>query len=423
MADANLRYSLTAQDRTGRAFRSVNQNLRRTDQLVAGLGRRFAAGLAAGAGIAALGRAADQIREALEEFDRIGKRARTAGIGTDLFQGLQLAAEEASVPINLLETSLIAFTKRVGELGRSSSILETNLKDLNPRLLEMLQNADNQEEALQALARAFATASGEAELAALSNAAFGRSGIEVARIFREQGFELSLLVRRAKELGVVIDEELLASAEQMQNEYGILTRQLDTELKQAFIELAPALIETTRGFTSAVRVGREWGKTILDIHLLLNPLTVGLGILRQVTEDEVTPAIKTLNQVMVEQRAHMRGLLGDMMALDEEQGENGTFEKIQDRISDTVVELEKSTVAVEDFGASLDDLDAKGQQVARSLTSAFQSFARDGKFAFEDFLNVALQVLTATQGEGIANIVRGVNRSEFGLSPSLTNRS
>ena len=65
--------------------------------------------------------------------------------------------------------------------GRWSAVL----KNLNPALLEAVQNAKSQDEAFRLIADAIANAASSTEAAAIANAAFSRSGVRMVEVLRQ----------------------------------------------------------------------------------------------------------------------------------------------------------------------------------------------------------------------------------------------
>ncbi|SDT97133.1 hypothetical protein [Stappia sp. ES.058] len=218
------------------------------------------AGTAAAVGIGALGLAFTKAlaisRDAVRDFDALAKRARTLGLSTDLFQALQLAAEEQGIAQQSLNVALQTFATRSGEAANATGTLYSRLKQINPELLAQFQAAATGEERLKLLAAAVQDLVSAEERAALTAAAFGQRNVDLVRILADTGESIDDLIRRAKDLGVVVEEQMLKRAEEMENQFGVAARVIDINLKQAFVDLAPILISTLELFAEMAKATR-----------------------------------------------------------------------------------------------------------------------------------------------------------------------
>lgn len=245
----------------GRGLKAVDTASKEAQASVAGLAARAGplgrilsdigpGGLAAAAGIGAMALAlrssARVAREAVTEFDRIAKQARTTGLGSDLFQGLQFAALEEGIGSDKLNTALQRFTVESQKAARGQGELFASLQRSNPAMAEQFRLAQGQEERLRAVARAMGEMTGESEKAELAAAAFGRGQVDMVRILGEGERQIDDFVARAREMGLVIDRDLLARAEELSNQMDVASRVIDLNFKQALIELAPTLVATAQ---------------------------------------------------------------------------------------------------------------------------------------------------------------------------------
>jgi lambda family phage tail tape measure protein len=236
---------------------SVDRTFSKIGAAAAAMRTKVAAAAAGMAGAFAIGGAFRGAKEALMEFDALAKQADTVGLSTDFYQAMQLGAEEAGVKQALLNSSLVAFVKRVGEAQAGTGSLITVFKKLRPDLLATLQSTKSQEEALKLLADAMQSTVDPQQRAALAAAAFSRAGVAMVRVLTQGRDGLDATMRKARELGIVIDEGLLRNSEKLANEYGVASMVIDRQFKQALIDLAPTIVHITRLTSGLVRGLRE----------------------------------------------------------------------------------------------------------------------------------------------------------------------
>lgn len=203
-------------------------------------------GLAAGASIGvitvALGAALKVSREAVSAFDALGKSADTLQLTTDMLQGLKAAAKDEGVEFAQVETAARSLTKAHADLMRGTGQLYGTLKDTNPQLLEMLRNTTSNDERFRILTTALQGAQNQTERNTIAYAAFGESGLAVARMLERQQGGVDGMIAKYREMGLIVREDVIRNAEDMETQFGVAAEVIDLQLKQAFIDLAPAIL-------------------------------------------------------------------------------------------------------------------------------------------------------------------------------------
>lgn len=259
------------------------------------------AGMAAAAGFGALalgvGKALAISREAVRDFDALAKRARTFGISSDLYQALQLSAEEQGVPQEMLNIALQTFVVRSGEAANAQGTLYSKLKQTNPELLKQFMAAQTGEERLRVLTDAVRDLDSAEDRAALTAAAFGEGNVSLVRVLGDTAESFDDLIKRAKDLGVVIEEQMLKRAEDMENRFGVAAKVIDLNLKQAFVDLAPVLISTLELFAKLAKGAR----VVSDIFRSL--------------ENKSTSALELKAAELVNQRAQVEQTLARLESM------------------------------------------------------------------------------------------------------------
>lgn len=220
-----------------RASRDAKKMARDIGKAMAGI----AASTAAAAG--SMARAAGNVAA---EFDQLAKMARTRGVNTDFFQALQLAAEEAGVEQQKLNSALTAFAKRVGEARIGAGPLASKLQEMNAELFEAVKNSESQEEALRLLADAMRQTDNAADKAALAAAAFSRQGVDLVRILNQGSEGFDRTARKAERLGLVMDKAILDRMEGLNNEIGVAERRISTNLSAALASMADQTRDATK---------------------------------------------------------------------------------------------------------------------------------------------------------------------------------
>ena len=148
MATQQMKIDLTAKDKTGNAFRSLNARLEKTRKVarsvVGAVLKVGAAAVALGAGLVVA------TKKALEFADGIAKTADKVGLSTDALQKYRFAADLAGVSNGELDKAFDKLNKSIGEtisdgtgaafdafqqLGLSSDLTSEKLRGTEPVFL------------------------------------------------------------------------------------------------------------------------------------------------------------------------------------------------------------------------------------------------------------------------------------------------
>ena len=243
--EREMRKAETTTQRFNARVKMANRSMQSFDRRTAGA-RRGTALLATGLGVATV--------KALQLADAIGKTSRNVGLSARDFQAYTSSAKEAGVTQAQLTTNMTAFVKRIGELRtRTSSQLQTALKDYDSGLVSNLKNSKNQSEALGILADAIKNETDATKRAAIANAAFGRSGVNMVEFLKTGSDGLNEMADAAEATGRVMSNDIIARAEQSTNELGILTDQIKTQTTTALVELGPTLTTLGGHFVDLVK--------------------------------------------------------------------------------------------------------------------------------------------------------------------------
>ncbi len=227
------------QRRVERFAKQSNKSLGSTSKAFGALSKSAAAflpALSAGALVAGVKRVTSQL-------DEIGKTADRIGITTDALQLLRVTAESAGVAQGSLDNSIEKLGKGLAEatqgIGTAKDALE--VLGLNARDLIDL----GLDGAMGAIAEEINKLPTPMEKTAIATQLFGRSGAPMLNLLREGADGMARMQQEARELGVVIDEELIRGAEDAQTQLDLMSRVINAELSSALISLAPLLVSTS----------------------------------------------------------------------------------------------------------------------------------------------------------------------------------
>ena len=228
-----------SQKRVERFAKQSNKSLGKTSQAfdkLSGAVTAVVAAMSAGALVSSL-------KQVTQKLDDIGKTADQIGITTDALQELRTVAESSGVTSDELDKSIEKLGKGLAEAAMGLGTAKDGLKTLGLNARDLIDMG--LEDALGVIATEINKLPNPMEKTAAATQLFGRSGAPMINLLREGADGMANMRREARELGVVINEDLIRSAEAAQDELDLLARVIDADMSSALIKLAPLLTTAT----------------------------------------------------------------------------------------------------------------------------------------------------------------------------------
>ena len=239
-----------SQKRVERFAKTSNKNLSSTSKAFSKLGSAVKIAAAAFSATAVV----SGIKAVTQKLDDIGKTADQIGITTDALQELRTVAESSGVTSDELDKSIEKLGKGLAEAAMGLGTAKDGLKTLGLNARDLIDMG--LEDALGVIATELNKLPNPMEKTAAATQLFGRSGAPMINLLREGADGMAQMRKEARELGVVIDEDLIRSAEAAQDQLDLMSRVIDANLSSALINLAPLIVGTTEKIAGlAARAG------------------------------------------------------------------------------------------------------------------------------------------------------------------------
>lgn len=264
-------------------FTAIEKRGTRMEASLARLGVNAFSGFAKGAigavaAYASVTTAVNLTKAALKEFGDIADNAAASGLHPEVYQAMVFQFSQVGVEAGQAAAALTAFAKGSGLSQEETGRMTTALTKLNPALLIAIQNATSQEERLRLVADALSRIEDPARRAATAMAIFGESGGKIATSFDKGAASIDQTMAKARQLGIIVDREMIERADEWGDELDAAWKVVDINLKQAFVELAPLLIQ-------AVQLAGEFAKYLKEASMSpaalaasqINLPNIGLG--------------------------------------------------------------------------------------------------------------------------------------------------
>jgi len=197
------------------------------------------------AGVAAVGGLATLIDRSISAADAVGKTADKIGVGVEALQELRYAAQLAGVEQRTMDMALQRFTRRVAEAAKGTGEAKQALSDMGIALKDQHGNIRRSEDLLNDVAEAFKRTTDPAERLRLAFKLFDSEGVAMVNMLVGGAEALEATRRRARDLGIVLDEDLVRNAEKARDELDTLGRVISANLTRAVLDLAPVIADAS----------------------------------------------------------------------------------------------------------------------------------------------------------------------------------
>lgn len=224
------------------------------------------AGLAAAGAIGAAAAAALSLWEsgqkAREELDRLKTAADNLGTSAETYQALEAAAIENDIAFDKLQESLNKLNLSAALASKGKGELYETLKKLNPELLKEITLADTQEDRWNLVSRAITAQTSQVEKIIIAKAAFGEQGGKLVRLLDGEGKTIEALTNRYRELGLVIDEELVVQIAEADRRLDLANKRMEVDAMRAGAALLPVIEGLSNVWTGLnIAIGEFFDRT------------------------------------------------------------------------------------------------------------------------------------------------------------------
>ena len=238
--------SLKKIDRAGdKASRGLSTLTDRTKTLR--IGMNVLGGALAGA--AAVGGLATLIDRSISAADAVAKTADKLGVGVEALQELRFAAQLAGVEQTTLDMGLQRFTRRAAEAAKGTGEAKQALSQMGIALKDQHGNIRRAEDLLNDVADAFKRTTDPAERLRLAFKLFDSEGVAMVNMLVGGAEALEATRRHARDLGIVLEEDLVRNAEKARDQLDTLGRVVSANLTRALLDLAPAITDASSGLS------------------------------------------------------------------------------------------------------------------------------------------------------------------------------
>lgn len=220
----------------------ANKSIAKTDENAQGVGQTLANGvktaakwggaLVAGASAAASGVVALATKTAATA-DNIDKMSQKIGISRQAYQEWDYICSQNGMSVDQLQTGIKTLTKQMESAQGGGSKASAAFKALGLSVVDSSGNLKSQETMMMETISALQGMTDETKRSAIATQLFGKAGTEMAPLLNSGAESVDALAKKAHDLGIVLDDEVIDSGVN-------LTDTLDT-LKRSFSAIVSRL--------------------------------------------------------------------------------------------------------------------------------------------------------------------------------------
>ena len=210
------------------------------------------------------------LRDTLNYADSVGDLAAKYGVSTDAISEMQYIADQSSTSIEGMTSAMTMLLNRAKENGDGFKELGVDVHDANGNLKQM-------DELFYETIGALNSVESEGERSRLMLETFGRSAMNVGEVLRKDAGEIAKMRKEAHDLGIVMSEETINYASDMNDAFAVLKLQGKSALASLATGAPDAEEKLQKFLDSLLGVLEEYIPTLVNFALrLVIQMTIGI---------------------------------------------------------------------------------------------------------------------------------------------------
>lgn len=187
------------------------------------------------------------VKGSLSFADSIDKAAKAAAVSTEFLQELRFAGDQLGVSTKLIDEGFRRFGRRLGKfVNDEGGPAADAIKKLGINVFDAQDKFIGAEASFDKFVEKFETLPTFLQKSAFAAEAFGDdAGPKLALALAEGTDGIARLRQEARDLGLVLSDELIDGAVESSNELSKMTNVIKTQLTQAFLNLKPVILTVT----------------------------------------------------------------------------------------------------------------------------------------------------------------------------------
>jgi len=220
----------------------------------------------------------DAGKRALDYAGSLGEVSQQLGVTTRGLQVFRYIGSQVGVEQEEMDKSLQKLTRTIGQAADGSKKQATAFRELGVSITDAKGRILGPVEVLPRLAEAFAQIKSPATRARLETELFGKAGQQLDPLLTQGADGVAALTKRAEELGLVLGDDLIKSADDASDRLAELQQQLEVEFARAVASSADAILGLANAFATLTSEALKWIKNYPELAGALPGAYVGARV-------------------------------------------------------------------------------------------------------------------------------------------------
>lgn len=270
--DIGIRLSLSGASQVQGGLTAVGNSLSQVDGKVLKVGDAFKSFGGMLAGALSIGAIGSFLKGAIDAADETFNLSQKVGIAAKDLGGLQLAFKQAGIDSAGMQTALVKLSRNVAEGSDSFKAMGVSLKNTDGSL-------KGSKQVLGEVADVFQKMPDGIDKTALATEVFGKAGADLIPMLNGGAAGLDEMAAMAERLGLVIDDQTAASADQFNDTVELLGMSLQGVGRQVAAQMLPTLTRLAGSLLDSATKGDTLRKVAAILSTALRGLySVAVGI-------------------------------------------------------------------------------------------------------------------------------------------------
>jgi hypothetical protein len=244
----------------GRASKTAQKRMKEIESAATKAGAVIGTAL-----VSAAGAVAYAVKGAIDRADELYNAAQKIGVTTEALSGLEFAAKQSGLELEELQGGLAKMVKYQAAAAQGSDEAVATFQAFGIAIKDTSGHLRDSQAVLLDWAKVFADLPNGAEKSALAMRVFGKSGEELIPLLNEGQSGIAGFIAKAKQLGLVIDNETGAAADAFNDQLDELKRIVEGVASQVARDLLPDLLSLAHRFADSAEKGGGLSQAAHDI--------------------------------------------------------------------------------------------------------------------------------------------------------------
>ena len=231
----------------------ANAKLKKAEKTTKSFSNEAAALKKLGKGFLAVAAAAGAVflatDKALGKLDKMGKSAKNIGLTAEAFQELSHAADLSGVSVDLFQKSMLKLEAAVVTAQKGTLTQVEAFESMGIAISEF--DGLEPDQIFDRVADGRSTMESSVRKGAAAMDIFGTRGADMIELLSQGSSKINTMRASARELGLVLSNELVAAAEKNNDKLNTMKAIVDTQWVSVWASWAPTIVNVSQAFADA----------------------------------------------------------------------------------------------------------------------------------------------------------------------------